>query len=55
MMKTAFKINKNLLNYLIDYNHEHKLLTMNEDSIYKNIEESSLDSKEKKLYQKFSL
>jgi DNA-directed RNA polymerase len=53
MMKTAFKINKNLLNYLIDYNHEHKLLTMNEDSIYKNIEESSLDSKEKKLYQKY--
>jgi hypothetical protein len=53
MMKTAFKINKNLLEYLIEYNHEHNLLTFEGDDLYKNIDENSMDPKEKKLYQQY--
>lgn len=56
MMKTAFKINIELLKYLIDHNDEHKLLILEGDNIYKNLNDTDLnnmDPKEKKLYQQY--
>jgi hypothetical protein len=56
MMKTAFKINIELLNYLISYNDDHKLLILEGDIIYKNLSDTDLnkmDPKEKKLYQQY--
>lgn len=55
MMKTAFKINKNLLTYLIKFNREHNLLVLEGDNIYKNINIIDMESKEKKLYQQYFL
>lgn len=48
IMKTVFKINKIFLIYLMEYNHEHRLLTMEKDGIYESIDEKKLHSKEKK-------
>jgi len=53
MQKTAFKINRKLLEYLLYHNNEHNLLTIPEESIYKNIDNTKMSSKEKASYQQY--